>query len=226
VIEDAAEALGASYKSKRIGGFGDVTCFSFNGNKIITTGGGGMIVTNDPALAARARYLTTQAKDDPLEYVHNEMGFNYRLTNLQAALGCAQMECLDDFVAVKRATARRYSEAIADVPGLTPMAEAPWAFSTFWLYTALVDPVRFGLDSRALLHHLQACRIQSRPLWQPLHRSPSFAHLPHRDCPVADRLCRHALSLPCSVGLSAGDQERVIQAVRSATAPAARRLSA
>ena len=163
-----------------------------------------MIVTDDPALAARARYLTTQAKDDPLEYVHNETGYNYRLTNLQAALGCSQMECLDEFVTIKRETARRYSNAFAAVPGLTPMIEAPWAFSTFWLYTALVDPTRFGMDSRALLRHLQACRIQSRPLWQPMHRSPSFADLPPCACPVADRLCQQALSLPCSVGLGDG----------------------
>jgi perosamine synthetase len=225
VIEDAAEALGARYKGKPIGSVGDLTCFSFNGNKIITTGGGGMIVTDDPTLASRARYLTTQAKDDPLEYVHNEMGYNYRLTNLQAALGCAQMECLDDFVTLKRATAQRYSEAFDGTAGLTPMREAPWAFSTFWLYTALVDPVQFGMDSRALLRHLQTWRIQSRPLWQPMHRSPSFSLLPRRVCPVADHLCRHALSLPCSVGLSAVEQDRVIEAV-CAAAPAARRLSA
>src|SRR6185503_14912648 len=124
---------------------------SFNGNKIITTGGGGMIVTNRADWAERARYLTTQAKDDPIEYVHNEIGYNYRLTNIQAALGCAQMEQLDGFVSAKQRIARQYTQALSAVAGISCPQEAPWALSTYWLYTALVDPQVYGIDSRKLL---------------------------------------------------------------------------
>jgi perosamine synthetase len=218
VIEDAAEALGASYRDKKVGRLGDIACFSFNGNKIITTGGGGMLVTDNPHYAERARYLTTQAKDDPVEYIHHETGYNYRLTNLQAALGVAQMEVLDEYVAKKREIAARYTRAFAGVPvahasgsSVTPMAEAPWALGTHWLYTVLVDAAGCGVGSRDLLRILATNRIQARPLWQPLHRSPSFAALPLRRCPVAERLARDALSLPCSVGLEPEQQQRVIE---------------
>ncbi|HWY87434.1 MAG TPA: LegC family aminotransferase [Gemmataceae bacterium] len=218
VVEDAAEALGARYRDRqgrelKVGQLGDMGCLSFNGNKIITTGGGGMLVTDNPHLAERARYLTTQAKDDPLEYIHNEMGYNYRLTNLQAALGVAQMEVLDDHVAQKRRIAQRYREAFAACPGIHSLAEADWAFSTHWLATVLIDERTCGLGSRDMLRHLTAQRIQSRPLWQPLHLSPSFKNLPPRQCPVAEQLSHTALSLPCSVGLAMDQQERVIEVV-------------
>jgi len=126
------ESLGAEYRGRKVGNLAQIGCYSFNGNKIITTGSGGMIVTNDPSRAAKAKYLTTQAKDDPVEYVHKETGFNYRLSNVQAALGCAQMELLDEFVAIKRNIAAAYAKAFADVPGVTLMQEASWARSIFW----------------------------------------------------------------------------------------------
>ncbi len=142
-----------------VGSLGDVACFSYNGNKIITTGGGGMIVTDNEAWADKAKYLTTQAKDDPLEYVHNEIGYNYRLTNVLAAIGVAQMEKLDEYVAVKRRIAGFYSDRLGGVPGIRLMAEAPWAASTFWLYTVLVDrgeirhgQPRFAAQARASPH--------------------------------------------------------------------------
>jgi len=213
VIEDATEALGACYKDRRTGSLGDIACFSFNGNKIITTGGGGMIVTNHESWAKRAKYLTTQAKDDPLEYIHNEIGYNYRLTNLQAALGCAQMEKLDEHIAAKRRIADTYQAAFADTAGITPMPQAAWASSIFWMYTVLVDEAEYGMDSRALLRKLEAAGIQSRPLWQPVHLSP--AHAGHAyACPVAEDLYRRALSLPCSVGLTAAQQAKVIEVVK------------
>jgi perosamine synthetase len=213
VIEDATEGLGACYQERRVGSLGDIACFSFNGNKIITTGGGGIIVTDQEAWARKARYLTTQAKDDPLEYIHYEIGFNYRLTNMQAALGCAQMEQLDEYIAIKRRIAQQYQDAFQDTPGITPMPEAPWASSTFWLYTVLVDETEYGMDSRALLGKLNSAGIQSRPLWQPIHLSP--AHAGHAyECPVAENLYRRALSLPCSVGLTEAQQAKVIAAVR------------
>lgn len=207
VIEDATEALGSKYKGTMAGHLGQIACFSFNGNKLITTGGGGMIVTDDEAMAKRARYLTTQAKDDSLEYIHGETGFNYRLTNLLAAMGCAQMEKLDEYIERKRETADYYTEILGAVPGLTPMKQAPDVFSTFWLYTILVDEKEYGMGSRPLLRELASAGIQSRPLWQPMHESPAFAKLPKRDCPVSERLNRTALSIPCSVGITAQERE-------------------
>ena len=175
VIEDSTEALGAAYRGKSPGSFGDIGCFSFNGNKIITTGGGGMIVTDHEDLAKKAKYLTTQAKDDPVEYVHGEIGFNYRLTNVLAAIGCAQMEQLPRYVARKREIAKRYRHGLAGVRGIELMKQASWAESTFWLYTVLVNPQEFGMDSRQLLRLLDSQKIQTRPLWQPIHLSPAHA---------------------------------------------------
>lgn len=215
VVEDAAEGLGARYREVPVGGLGDIACFSFNGNKIITTGGGGMIVTNNPDWAARARYLTTQAKDDPLEFVHGSVGYNYRLTNLQAAVGCAQLERLDEYVAEKRSTAGHYTTALAELPGITVPDEAPGAFSTRWLYTVLVSAPAFGGDSRAVLRELNRQGIQCRPLWQPMHRSPAHAQAWATDCSVADALNRDALSLPSSVGLTSAQREAVIAGLRA-----------
>jgi perosamine synthetase len=213
VIEDATEGLGARYRGKSLGSFGRAACFSFNGNKIITTGGGGMLVTDDAAWAARARYLTTQAKDNPIEYVHNEIGFNYRLTNMLAAMGCAQMEKLDGFVTAKREIAARYQEAFASLPGITVPREAEWAFGTYWMFTVLVDEERAGISSRELLRELASRKIQARPLWQPMHCSPAHDAKASPTSQGAEELHRHALSLPCSVGLTAAVQDYVIEAV-------------
>jgi perosamine synthetase len=215
VVEDATESLGASYRGKMVGNLGEIACFSFNGNKIITTGGGGMIVTNNEKWARRAKHLTTQAKDDPLEYVHSEIGYNYRLTNLLAAMGCAQMEQLTEFVSTKRRIASTYSKVLDGVPGITPMSEATWANSTFWLYTVLVDREKFGIDSRTLLRKLERCNIQTRPLWQPTHRSKAFVDCGSFDCPVADRLNAEALSLPSSVGITEDDIQYVLEVLTS-----------
>jgi perosamine synthetase len=213
IVEDATESLGATYRGRPVGHLADLACFSFNGNKLLTTGGGGMIVTDDAAWAQRAKYLTTQAKDDPVEYVHHEVGYNYRLTNVLAAMGCAQMEMLDEYVAAKRQIAARYRQALKDVPGLTLMGEADWATSSFWMYTVLIDEARFGCSSRVLLGELQRRNIQTRPLWQPLHLSPAHAGAQVLRNGVSDRLYRDALSLPCSVGLRPDQQDRVIEAI-------------
>ncbi len=201
VLEDATESLGASYKGRTVGTLGDMACFSFNGNKLITTGGGGMLVTNNANWAERARYLTTQAKDDPLAYIHNEIGYNYRLTNVQAAMGCAQLERIDDYIAHKRAIAARYAAAFAHLPQITPMPQADWAASVYWLYTVLVGDAQWTGDSRSLMTYLAQKRIQTRPFWQPLHRSPAHQHPSGQSLPVAENLHRRGLSLPCSVGL-------------------------
>ena len=213
VIEDATESLGATYKGRSLGCRGDIACFSFNGNKIVTRGGGGMLVTNNEECARKAKYLTTQAKDDPIEYVHEEVGYNYRLTNLQAAVGCAQMEQLPTYVAAKRRTAARYTEGLQNLPGIVPMRNAPWAASTFWMYTILVEEEKFGMDSRRLMRTLDSQQIQCRPLWQPIHRSPAHVSRDVVGMPVAEQLARQGLSLPCSVGLTESEQNRVISAL-------------
>jgi perosamine synthetase len=215
IIEDSTESLGARYREQMVGSLGDIACFSFNGNKIITTGGGGMIVTNNERWARKAKYLTTQAKDDPLEYVHNEIGYNYRLVNVLAAMGCAQMEQLPEYITAKRRIASTYSRVLGRVPGITPMREASWAFSTFWLYTILVDRKLFGVDSRALLRKLDKAKVQTRPLWEPLHRSKAFSDCGPFDCPVADSLNAEALSLPCSVGVTDDDINYVVDSLTS-----------
>lgn len=216
VIEDATESLGALYKGRKVGTLGDIAAFSFNGNKLMTTGSGGMIVTGKPEWARRAKHLTNQAKVDPVEYVHDEVGYNYRLTNIQAGMGLAQLEGIDEFLAAKQRIAVRYAEGLADIPGLMPMRAASWADSAWWMYTVLVDAGMYGMDSRSLLRALEAERIQTRPLWRGLHQEG-----PHAGClvlgggVVAARLHADALSLPCSVGLSETAQDRVLHVLAS-----------
>ena len=216
VVEDATESLGARYKGRMVGHLGDVGCFSFNANKIITTGGGGMVVTDNEEWALRAKYLTTQAKDDPVEYIHREIGFNYRLTSILAAMGCAQMEQLHDYVETKRRIAAAYSEPLGAIPGITPMTEAPWAHSVFWMYTVLIDDLLYGMSSRMLLRRLAEAGIETRPLWQPVNESPAYGYGRPADCPVARRLYQEGLSLPCSVGLGQLEIQRVVDSVRAA----------
>lgn len=147
--------------------------------------------------------------------MHGAVGYNYRLTNIQAALGVAQLERLDEYIGIKRRIAETYAEAFRDILGITPMREAEWAFSVFWLFTALIDVAQFGMDSRALLRYLDANKIQARPLWQPAHLSPAHRGMHATDCMVAERLNRDAVSLPCSVGLKDYEQERVIKTLKA-----------
>jgi len=214
IIEDATESLGAKYYRRMVGHLGDVACFSFNGNKIITSGGGGMIVSDNETRLHRAKYLTTQAKDRPVEYIHNEVGYNYRLSNIQAAMGCAQLERINDFIAAKRRIAHNYYKGLKNVKGIIPMTEAPWANSIFWMYTILVKEEVFGIGSKKLMEMLAAEGIQARPLWQPLHQSKAHLGMAGHDCPVSQGLHRAALSLPCSAGLSEDHQNLVIDAIR------------
>lgn len=216
VVEDATESLGAEYRGRKTGRLGDIACFSFNGNKIITTGGGGMIVTDNARWAERARYLTTQAKDDPVEYIHGEIGYNYRLTSIQAAVGVAQLEQLPGFVERKRWIAGQYAQGLAGLPGITLPAEAAWARSTFWLYTILVDEERAGVSSRTLLRQLEAVGIQARPFWCPVHRQRPHAGAFADRIEVADRLYAQGLSLPSSVSLTEAEVRSVAAAVRAA----------
>jgi len=219
VIEDATESLGAKYKGRMVGHLGDIACFSFNGNKIITTGGGGMIVTDNEAWVHKARYLTTQAKDDPVEYVHNEIGYNYRLTNIQAAMGVAQLEQLDAYVKAKRDHAYQYTQFLQDVPGIQVQKEAPWAFSIYWLYTILVDDSKFGMKSRQLMKRLRKAGIESRPFWHPTYSLPPYTGSQAFNVEVADSLYAQGLSLPSSVGLTFAEQHRVMEAIVKSRSP-------
>lgn len=215
VIEDATESLGATYQGRPTGSIGDMACFSFNGNKMITMGGGGTLVTGNEKWARKAKYLTTQAKDDPIEYIHNEIGYNYRLTNLQAAMGCAQLEQLDAYIAAKRRIADNYANALQNLPGISLMKQASWASSSWWMYTILVDESVYGASSRQLLSTLASRKIQTRPLWQPIHLSGAHKTPRELAMPVAEELYARALSLPCSVGLTGEDQQHVIDQIVS-----------
>jgi dTDP-4-amino-4,6-dideoxygalactose transaminase len=226
VLEDAAESLGATwsagrYAGKHTGSVGRIGCFSFNGNKIATTGGGGMIVTDDEELAARARHLTTQAKVADVGYLHDEIGYNYRLTNLAAGLGLAQLARLHELVAKKRAIAAGYDEAFADLPlELPPRVEGFDA--TYWLYSVVLpdDEPRSRDD---FLNHLTEAGVGARVLWRPLHQQPPFQSARVLGGAVGDRLLLRGCSLPCSTSLTSEDHGRVIEAASTFLAsPAAR----
>jgi len=214
LIEDAAEALGATYSAgryqgKQVGTIGRIGCFSFNGNKIMTTGGGGMLVTEDPELARRAKHLTTQAKMPGYAYFHNEVGYNYRLTNLAAALGVAQLERLPAFLNRKKAIARKYDEAFAGLDGLQCPPRPTGMVPTSWLYSVLL-----ASHWERPLEQLLELGIQSRPLWTALHLMPPYQGAPLLGSgKISERLCGHGLSLPCSTNLNEADQHAVIDAV-------------
>ena len=212
VIEDATESLGATCRGRRVGSIGNIGCFSFNGNKIVTSGGGGVVVTDDGDAAAWAKHLTTQAKADPVEYTHDEIGFNYRLVNVLAALGCAQMEQLEGFIERKREIALTYRNELSKIRYLTFLEQAEWAASIEWLFTMHIGQgaplTRQGVQKR-----LEGKGIQTRPLWCPMHRLPIFSDAYRRSTGVADRLYQGCLSLPSSVSLTGGEQERVLGSV-------------
>ena len=212
VVEDAAEALGSRSRGRPVGCHGLVGCLSFNGNKIITTGGGGMVLTRDEGVARRVRSLTTQARGDAIEYIHEEIGFNYRLTNIQAALGVAQLEQLEAFVEAKRATAAHYADLLGDVPGVTVFTEAPWARSAYWMTSVLLDERRCP-DLRGLLRGLNGAGVGARPLWRPLNSQPVFKAAQAYKIEIAARLYDRGLSLPCSVGITPGEREAVVAAL-------------
>jgi perosamine synthetase len=218
VIEDAAEAVGAAYKGRPVGGIGRIGCYSFNGNKTFTCGGGGAILTNDEALAKRAEYLSTQAKDDPVLFVHNTVGFNYRLTNIQAAMGLAQLETRVEYIAKKKAINERYREELSELPGVTFMGSADWADNVCWLTTIRIDPAKTGKSNLEVMRALGRGdghpKIEARLLWQPMHRSKALEGSYRPGCPIADSIYSEALSLPSSVGLSDEDQDLVIEALK------------
>jgi len=209
LVEDTTEALGAEYKGRRVGVHERVACLSFNGNKIITCGGGGMVLTNDADLARRAARLSTQGRRPGTEFLHEEVGYNYRLTNIQAALGLAQLEQLDRFVEDKRETARDYADALRGLDGIEVFREQPWARSSYWMSSVLLDPRAWG-DVRTLIQKAKAASIELRPLWYPLHRQPAFAACEAFWIEHADVLHARGVSLPCSVGITPEARARVV----------------
>lgn len=213
VVEDAAESLGASYKGRNVGSTADLVCFSFNGNKTITCGGGGMIVTNSKRDADRARYLTTQAKDDAVEYIHNEIGYNYRMTNVLAAIGLAQLERLEIYVERRRSIAQYYKNHL-NLPGFRWHTDAQEVRSTNWLSTVLLEPAQAGISAVSLRDRLAAARIQTRRLWQPMHISPTHSRCQSVINGTAEKLFENALSFPSSPSLTVGDLVRICAQVK------------
>lgn len=216
VVEDAAEALGATYRGRPAGSFGVGAVVSFNGNKIITTSGGGMAVTDDAALAARCRHLATQAREPAPHYEHVEVGYNYRLSNLLAAFGRGQLADLDRRVARRQEINRTYREALGDVEGVAFMPEADYGTSTCWLTCITLDRARATPEHVRL--HLEADEIEARPTWKPMHLQPVFAGAPARVDGTAQRLFETGLCLPSGSSLTEGEQERVVERLRSALA--------
>ncbi len=216
VLEDAAEALGASYKGRQAGAMGAVAAFSFNGNKIITTAGGGMLVSPDPAFVERARFWSTQAKDPGIAYEHSETGYNYRMSNVLAGIGRGQLEVLDERVRQRRAIAFRYRDAFASLPGISLMPQSPHGLSTNWLSCFLIEPDLFGCTRDELIARLNAADIESRPVWKPMHLQRLFETCEVIGGAVAEDLFRRGICLPSSSSLSPEAQSRVIVQVRAA----------
>jgi dTDP-4-amino-4,6-dideoxygalactose transaminase len=222
LIEDAAEALGATYRGRHAGAFGRVGVFSFNGNKIITTSGGGMLVTDDDEMAARARHLATQAREPAAHYEHKDVGYNYRLSNLLAAIGRGQLRALPEKIERRRAIFERYERELGALPGVSFMPELRGARSTRWLTCITLDPVEFGCDRERVREHLAAADIEARPVWKPMHLQPVFAGFPKVGGSVSAALFARGLCLPSGSSLSEADQTRVVQGVLEAREAAGR----
>lgn len=213
IVADAAAALGTSYKSRPSGALGaDFTMFSFNGNKTVTAGGGGAIVTDDQAKAKLFRHLTTTARVGA-DYDHDMVGFNYRMTNLQAAVGCAQMENLDLFLNAKQRIAITYRDAFAGLDMVEPFPDPDYVRNGHW-FAGVVFSRDFAGHLPELRGRLREAGIDARPFWKPAHLQSPYADAPHSSMPVSDDIWPRVLTLPCSTGLSQSDQEKVIDSVK------------
>ncbi len=221
LIEDAAEALGSRYDGRQPGTFGKAGIFSFNGNKIITTSGGGMLVSEDKALITHARKLATQARDPAPHYQHSEIGYNYRLSNLLAAVGRGQLRVLEERVEARRKNFDFYRQALGNLAGIEFMPEAPWGRHNRWLTTVTVDPARFGADREQLRLALEAENIEARPVWKPMHLQPVFQDCPREGGAVAERLFDMGLCLPSGSSLTDHDRGRVAGVIQRVAAEGA-----
>lgn len=214
LIEDATEALGATYKGVSPGTVGKMGAFSFNGNKIVTTSGGGMLVSDDEALIAHARKLATQAREPAPHYEHTEIGYNYRLSNVLAAIGRGQLVALESRVAARRRNYEFYREALADVEGLGFMPEAHWGRHTRWHTVITIDPRKVGIDREDVRQALEADNIEARPVWKPMHRQPVFAGCECIGGAVSEDLFMKGLCLPSGSNLTEADLARVVDVIR------------
>ena len=218
IVEDATESLGTRYVNgkyigRHCGTVGTLGCLSFNGNKIITTGGGGMILTDDPAIAEKARYLTTQAKDDSVRYVHNEVGYNYRLTNIQAAMGVAQLEQLPKFLEIKKKICKTYKEGINKIQGLQVADVPDYADNNHWLTAIQIDRDKYGKDREELMANLLRNNIESRPLWQLNHLQKPYKDCRSYEIEKALELLDNTLNIPSSVNITGDQIDSVIEAL-------------
>jgi pyridoxal phosphate-dependent aminotransferase EpsN len=215
LIEDAAEALGAKYKGKVPGTFGLAGFYSFNGNKIITTSGGGMIVSDDDALINNVKFWATQARDNAVHYQHTEMGYNYRMSNVLAAIGRGQLRVLDDRVQKKREIFAYYQKQLGDLPGIAFMPEPDFACSTCWLTCLTVDPDEAGISRDTIIQELENHNIESRPTWKPMHMQPLYAGCETVGGQIAEEIFRTGLCLPSGTGMSGDELEKTIKIIRN-----------
>jgi dTDP-4-amino-4,6-dideoxygalactose transaminase len=213
LIEDAAEALGATYKGRSPGTFGHIGIYSFNGNKIITTSGGGMIVSKDPDIVTKAKFLAAQARDPAPHYQHTQIGYNYRLSNVCAAIGRGQLLVLVDRVQQRRHNYTYYHQHLSHLPGLEFMPEASYGTSNRWLTCLTIDPAKFGCDRETIRIALASQNIETRPVWKPMHLQPIFQHFPSIGGEVATDLFNRGLCLPSGSSLTNTELDRVIAAI-------------
>jgi len=219
VIEDAAEAHGAEYKGRKVGSFGDISCFSFFGNKIITTGEGGMCLTNDKKLAERMRILRNQGMNPQKRYWHDIIGFNYRMTNIQAAIGLAQLKKIEQFIGKKRQIAKWYKEELKDLAKkgfITLHPEMPWAKCVYWMYSILIED-KFGISRNKLMKRLEEKEIETRPFFYPINTMPPYKKEREESFPVAKKLSREGLSLPSGVKLNREEVGLICMEIRNTT---------
>jgi len=214
LVEDAAESLGATYHGRRTATTADYAILSFNGNKIITTTSGGMVVSRDAAALARMRKWANQSREPAVEYVHHEIGYNYRMSNVLAGIGRGQLEVLDERVAQRRAVFDRYVDALNDFDGVAFQSEAAWGTHSRWLTVMYIDPAVRPAGPRALVDALGTENIEARPVWRPMHTQPMFAHAPRVGGAVAESLYASGVCLPSSSSLSNAEQDRVCAAAR------------
>jgi len=214
VLEDAAEGLGSTYKGVKCGTLGDLAILSFNGNKIITTSGGGALVTHDLKLKQKAIFYSTQARDDAPHYQHSHIGYNYRMSNIVAGIGRGQMLVLDDRVAARRKNYDFYVKELGDLPGFQFVSEPEGFFSNRWLSTVLIDEEKAGINTTQLREALEKENIETRPLWKPMHLQPIFENTPYYGGTVAEELFNTGLCLPSGSNLTQEDLERVVNAIK------------
>jgi pyridoxal phosphate-dependent aminotransferase EpsN len=216
VISDSAEALGARYRGRHAGTGAKATILSFNGNKIITTSGGGMLLSDDCRFIDKARFFATQAREPEIHYEHREIGYNYRLSNVSAAIGVGQLEMIEQKVARRRSIYQRYLEAFATIPGVAFMPEPEWSRCTRWLTTMTIDPEMSGANKSRIIEACSEADIEARPLWKPMHLQPVFAGSEFIGTGFCQQLFETGLCLPSGSGMRDDEQERVIEVVRRA----------